>query len=127
MFLLVPEPLQHGLRGEFVAGLRVPEDHQIVDVEDQRSGALRGAGDAILRIFEAQELLRVTKANFQRPAQRKRGEDLGGSQVDVGREEAIVAATMRGSCTTTMRSNLWPALEYQRASTVLYQTRTRLP
>ena len=64
-----------------MAGLGVPDDGQVIDVENERGGTLRGAGDAVLRIFEAQELFHVAKANFQRPMQRKIGEDLGWSQI----------------------------------------------
>src|SRR5438552_3093797 len=67
VFLLVPKPPQSGRTSQLVAGLRVPDDHQVVDIEDQRGGALRGARDAVLRIFEAQELLHVATANFQGP------------------------------------------------------------
>src|SRR5947207_7377288 len=79
-----------------MAGLGVPDHGQVIDVENERGGSLRGAGDTVLRIFEAQELFHVAKANFQRPAQRKSGEDLGRSKLEVGGEEAIVAASMRG-------------------------------
>jgi hypothetical protein len=45
-------------------GLRVPQQHEIIDVEDQRSGSLSGFGDSILRIFKTEELLHVTEADL---------------------------------------------------------------
>jgi len=78
-----------------MAGLGVPDHGQVIDIENERGGTLRGAGDAVLRIFEAQELFHVAKANFQRPTRRKIGEDLGWSKFAVGGEEAIVTASMR--------------------------------
>ena len=40
---------------------------QIVDKEDQGGGACSGFGHAVLRVFEAQKLFDVAKANFQGP------------------------------------------------------------
>jgi hypothetical protein len=70
---------------EEMPGLGVPQQHQIIDVEDQRSGSLSGFGDSILRIFKTGELLHVTEADFQWPAQGKGLQDLPRFQGEVGR------------------------------------------
>ncbi len=77
-------------------GLRVPEQYQIIDVEDQGSGSLSGFGDSVLRIFKAEELLHVAEADLQWPAQSKGFQYLRRFQEEVGREEAIVAAPATG-------------------------------
>jgi hypothetical protein len=44
-----------------MAGLCVPQQDQIIDIEDQGSGSLRGFGDTVLRVFQAEELFDVAK------------------------------------------------------------------
>src|SRR5215471_20487299 len=44
-----------------MSGLGVPEQDQIIDVEDQGSGARGRLGHPVLRIFKAQKLLDITE------------------------------------------------------------------
>ena len=95
-FAVVPGPLNSGLRREEMPGLCVPEQDEVVDIEDQGSGSLSGLGDSILRIFKAEELLHIAEADLQWPAQSKGLEYLWRLQRDIGGEEAIVAAAATG-------------------------------
>ena len=70
----------------------MPQQYEVIDVKDQGSSSLSGAGDAILRVFQAEELFHVAEAHFQRPAQGEGFEDLRRLQREVGGEETIVAA-----------------------------------
>jgi hypothetical protein len=70
----------------------VPQQYEVIDIEDQGSGALSGLGDSILRVFKAEELFHVAEANLQWPAQSEGFEDLRRVQGEVGGEEAVVAA-----------------------------------
>jgi len=70
----------------------VPQQNEVIDIEDRRSSSLSGAGDAILRVFKAEELFHVAEADFQRPAQSEGFEDLRWLKREVGGEETIVAA-----------------------------------
>ena len=103
-----------------MAGLGVPDHGQVIDVENERGRTLGGLRDAVLRIFEARELFHVAKANFQRPAQRKLVRISGGVSSRSVEKKQSSRRRCAGSCTTMMRSNFWPALEYHKASTVLY-------
>src|SRR5438105_15327634 len=76
--------------------LRVPEQDQIIDKKDKGSGACRGFSHPVLRIFEAQKLLNVVEAHFQRPTSGKDFQNLGGSESEIEGEEAIVAAASAG-------------------------------
>src|SRR5260370_32148199 len=77
-------------------GLSVPQQYEVIDIEDKGSGSLSGFGDAILRVFKAEELLHVAEADLQWPAQGEGFEYLGRLQREVGGEEAIVAAAAAG-------------------------------
>jgi hypothetical protein len=46
----------------------VPQEYQVVDIEDQGSGSLSGLGDSVLRVFKPEELLHVAEADLQGPA-----------------------------------------------------------
>ena len=73
----------------------MPQQYEIIDVEDEGSGSLSGFGDAILRVFKTEELFHVAEADLQWPAQGKDFEYLWRFQGEVGGEEAIVAAAAR--------------------------------
>ena len=75
-----------------MARLRMPEQDQIVDIEDQGSGACGCLRHPVLGIFEAQELFDVAEADLQGPAAGKEFQDLRWGEGEVEREEAIVAA-----------------------------------
>ena len=107
--------------------LRVPEQDEVVDKEDQGCSACSGFSDSVLRIFEAQKLFDVAEANFQGPTPGKDLQNLRRCQGQIKREEAIVAAAAAGSRTTTIRSRCWPALGYHKASMVCYQSLTCFP
>ena len=74
----------------------MPQQYEVIDIEDQGSGSLSSLGDAVLRIFKAEELLHITKADLQGPAQGKGLEYLGRCESEIGGEEAIVAAATAG-------------------------------
>src|ERR1700730_13524628 len=76
--------------------LRVPEQDQIIDKEDQGCGACRGLSHPVLRIFEAQKLFDVVEAYFQGPTSGKDFQNLRGRESEIDREEAIVAAATAG-------------------------------
>ena len=107
--------------------LCVPQQDQIIDIEDQRSGAGGRLSDAVLRIFKAPKLFDITEANLQEPASGEDLQDMRGGEGEIEGEEAIVAAATLGSCTATIRRSCWPALGYHRASMVWYQSLTRFP
>jgi hypothetical protein len=67
----VPGPLDGRLWGEAMAGLCVPQQGQIIDIEDEVSCSLRGLGDTVLRVFQAEELFYVAKPDLKRPASSK--------------------------------------------------------
>src|SRR5260370_37004323 len=92
----IPQAVQGGLRRLLVTRLGVPEQGQIIDKENQRSGACSCLGHPVLRIFEAQELLDVAEANLQGPTSREDLQDLRGAESEVEGEEAIVAAAAAG-------------------------------
>jgi hypothetical protein len=75
---------------------RVPEQDQIVDKEDEGSGARSCLGHAILGIFEAEKLLDVAEANLQGPTTREDLQNLGGREGEIELEEAIVATAAAG-------------------------------
>src|SRR5450631_2394998 len=76
--------------------LGVPEQDQIVDIEDQGSSPCSGLGHPILRIFETQKLFHVAEANLQGPTSREGLQNLRGGESEIEREEAIVAAAATG-------------------------------
>jgi hypothetical protein len=82
---------------------------QIIDVEDQRSGSLSGFGDSILRIFKTGELLHVTEADFQWPAQGKGLQDLPRFQGEVGRLCATLGQAFAEDLSLTVRVATAPA------------------
>ena len=88
----VPGALDSGLWREEMAGLCVPQQHEVIDIEDQGSGSLGSLGDSILRVFKAEELFHIAEADFQWPAQSKGFQYLWRCECEVGGEEAIVAA-----------------------------------
>ena len=67
----VPGTLDGRLWGEAVAGLSMPQQDQVIDIEDQGSGSQSGIGDSVLRVFQAEELFHVAEADLQWPAQSK--------------------------------------------------------
>src|SRR5712692_1646996 len=76
--------------------LCMPEQDQIVDKEDEGSGACSGFGHSILRVFESQELLDVAEANLQGPTSRKDLQNLRRGEGEIGGEEAIVTTAAAG-------------------------------
>ena len=105
----------------------MPQQNEVIDIEDEGSGSLSGPGDSVLRVFKAEELLHVAEADLQWPAQSEGFEDLRRLQGEVGGEEAVVAAAAPGVADHQIRSSLGPALEYHSASMDLYQTFTLRP
>jgi len=116
--LWIPQAVEGGPRCQSMPRLRVPEQDQIVDEEDQGRGACSGFGDPALWIFEAQKLLDVAEADLQGPTPGKEFQDLRGGEGEIQGEEAIVAAPAAGSRTTTTRRSCGPALGYHKASMV---------
>ena len=57
----VPGPLDGSLWGGAMAGLCVSRQDRVIEIEDQRSGSLRGLGDTVLRVFQAEKLLHVAE------------------------------------------------------------------
>jgi len=74
----------------------MPEQYEVIDIEDQGSGSLGRLGNSVLRVFKAEELLDIAEADLQWPAQGKGFEYLLRCEGEVGGEEAIVAATATG-------------------------------
>jgi len=70
----------------------VPQQYEVIDIEDEGSGSLSGSGDSVLRVFKAEELFDIVEADFQGPAQGKGFEHLRRFESEIGGEEAIVAA-----------------------------------
>src|ERR1700719_2042122 len=93
---VVPGPRDNRLWREEMPGLCVPEQYEVINIENQGSGSLSGLGDSILRILKAEELLHIAEADLQWPAQSKSLEYLGRLQSEIGGEEAIVAAAATG-------------------------------
>ena len=79
-----------------MSGLRVPEQDQIIDIEDQGSGARGRLGHPVLGIFKAQKLLDVAEANLQGPTPGKQLQNLCGGEGKVEREETVVMAAATG-------------------------------
>src|SRR5215831_10281089 len=79
-----------------MSGLGVPEQDQIIDVEDQGSGARGSLGHPVLRIYKAQKLLDVAEANLQGPTPGKQLQNLCSGEGEVEGEETIVAAAATG-------------------------------
>src|ERR1700687_1582769 len=79
-----------------MSALRVPEEDQVVDKEDQGSSACSRLSHPVLRVFEAQELLDIAEANLQGPASRKDLQNVRGGEREIGGEEAIVTAATAG-------------------------------
>ena len=79
-----------------MSGLRVPEQDQIIDIEDQGSGARGCLRHSVLRIFEAEKLLDVAETNLQGPTLGKQLQNLCGGQGEVKGEETIVVAAATG-------------------------------
>src|SRR5438094_4495173 len=105
----------------------VPEQGQIINKEDQGSGACSCLGHPVLRIFEAQKLLDVTEANFQRQRREKVSRICAAVRVRSREKKQSSRRRPLGSCTTTMRRSCWPALGYHKASMVWYQSLTCFP
>ena len=53
----------------------MPQQYEVIDIEDQGSGALSGLGDAILWIFKAEELFYLNYAHNERPERWSRSAD----------------------------------------------------
>ena len=81
---------------EPVTGQSEPQQHQIIDIENEGSGALRSRRNSVLGILESEQLLDVAKADLQGPAPGEGGEDGGGVHGEVGGEKAIVATAASG-------------------------------
>ena len=45
--------------------MSVPQQNQIIDIEDQGSGSLRGFGDTVLRVFQTEKLFDVAETDFK--------------------------------------------------------------
>src|SRR5437868_15349610 len=127
--LLVPKPPQSGRTSQLVAGLRVPDDHQVVDIEDQGGGAVRCVARETRFCGSSKPKNCFTSRKQTSRGQRRENVVRMSGGVCVRSVEKKQSSWRRceGSRTTTIRSSLWPALEYHKASTDLYQTRTRLP
>jgi hypothetical protein len=76
--------------------LGVPQYDQVVDIEDQGGGALRGLGDTVLWILETEELFHIAEADFQGPAESEGFQSLRGRERKVRGEEAVIAAAALG-------------------------------
>ena len=103
----IPQAIEGGLRCQPVSRLRVPEQDQIIDKEDQGGGACGGLGHPVLGIFKAQELLDVAAANLQGPTSGKDLQDLRGGEGEIEGEEAIVAAAATGVTHHDDAQELW--------------------
>jgi hypothetical protein len=80
--------------------LCVPEQYEVIDIEDQGSGSLSGSGYSILRVFKTEELLDVTEADLQGPAQRKGLEYSRRCESEIrGEEMASCSAIVRSART----------------------------
>src|ERR1700722_1642922 len=74
----------------------MPQQYEVIDIEDQGSGSLGSFGGLILAVFKTEELLDVAEADLQGPAQSKGFQYLWRFQSEVGGEEAVVAAAAPG-------------------------------
>ena len=92
----IPKTFDYGLRRGEMPGLRVPQQYEVIDVEDQGSGSLGGLGDSILGVFKTEELLDVAEADLQGPAQSEDLKYLWRCESKIRGEEAIVAAATAG-------------------------------
>jgi hypothetical protein len=95
-FAFVPGPRDSRLRRGEISRLCVPQQYEVIDIEDEGSGSLSGAGDSVLRVFKAEKLFDVVEADLQGPAQSKGFEYLCRFETEIGGEEAVVAAAGRG-------------------------------
>ena len=74
----------------------MPQQYEVIYIEDEGSGSLSGSGDSVLWVFKAEELFHVAEADLQGPAQSKGLEYLWRFESEVGGEEAVVAAAATG-------------------------------